>query len=126
MRYFTATGWVAIFSGTDSETGRTRPVEGWDLVDGTGLVVDPQRGGLRRVTEWPDFSHLEQAEKVVSALPGGGWHARWNEEGKAPTVEPVIAWLIHADGKATPITAAADGEINTAEFADSLLPPGSK
>ncbi|SCF72187.1 MULTISPECIES: hypothetical protein [unclassified Streptomyces] len=71
LRYFNQTGWTAIFNGT--ETGRMVRVEGWDQATGTALVVDPKRGALRLVTDYEDFSHLERADQVVAAVPGGGW-----------------------------------------------------
>ncbi|MGW0853065.1 hypothetical protein [Streptomyces sp. NPDC002624] len=73
LRHFNQTGWTAIFNSTDTETGRTVRVEGWDQVAGTALVVDPMRGALRAVTDYEDFSHLERADQVVAAVPGGGW-----------------------------------------------------
>ncbi|WP_219516808.1 hypothetical protein [Nonomuraea ceibae] len=125
MRYFSETGWTAIFSGTETETGRMRPVEAWHSATGVALVVDPQRGALRPVTDWPDFSHLEQGERVVSVIPGGGWRAHWNEgyDG-TPVTEEVLAWLIHADGRATPISVEPDGDVTTAELADRILALG--
>ncbi|MFD0427110.1 hypothetical protein ACFQ60_46815 [Streptomyces zhihengii] len=45
------------------------------------MVVDPKRGALRPVTDYEDFSHLERADQVVAAVPGGGWRAHWKDEG---------------------------------------------
>lgn len=120
MRYFTATGWIAIFTGTDVEIGRTRPVEAWHQTTGEALVVDPQRGVLRPISERSDFSHLERAERVVGVVPGGGWRVHWNAEGET---ESVLAWLITENGSATPITVDAEGLVATAELADLVLPP---
>jgi hypothetical protein len=125
MRYFSETGWTAIFTGTETETGRMRPVEAWDPTTGVALVVDPQRGALRPVTDWLDFSHLERGERVVSVIPGGGWRTHWNEgyDG-TPVTEAVLAWLVHSDGRATPISVEPDGNVSTAELADRTLAPG--
>ncbi|WP_271220353.1 hypothetical protein [Streptosporangium carneum] len=101
-----------------------RDVEAWDPKTGTALVVNPQRGVLRPVTDYSDFSHLEQANRVVSALPGGGWHVHWNDEGGAPLTEPVLDWLITSNGRATPITVDETGLVDTAELADKVIPPG--
>lgn len=54
LRYFNQTGWTAIFNGTETEIGRMVRVEGWDPATGTALVVDPQRGALRQVTDYED------------------------------------------------------------------------
>ncbi|WP_433571252.1 hypothetical protein [Streptomyces sp. CA-251247] len=70
MRYFNQAGWLAIFNGTESLIGRSVAVEEWDETTGTALVVDPQRGALRPVTDYPDFSHLERADQVLAAVPG--------------------------------------------------------
>ncbi len=95
IRNFTATGWVAIFSGTDTLIGRMVEVDGWDAATGTALVVDAERGARRLVTDYSDFSHLERADRVVAALPGAGWRVRalhWGQDDKQP-VEEVLAWL---------------------------------
>lgn len=125
MRYFSEIGWTAIFSGTETEIGRMRPVEAWDSATGVALVVDPQKGALRPVTDWPDFSHLERGERVVGVIPGDGWRTHWNEgyDG-TPVTEAVLAWLIHTDGGATPISVEPDGTVSTAELADRILAPG--
>lgn len=78
-------------------------VEGWDPATGTALVVDPQRGALRQVTDYMDFSPSERADQVVAAIPGGGWRAHWTDEGPGgpPLTEQVLAWLITSQGPAS-------------------------
>ncbi|MER5319510.1 hypothetical protein [Streptosporangium roseum] len=98
-------------------------VEAWEPKTGTALVVDPERGALRPVTDYSDFSHLEKANRVVSALPGGGWRAHWNDEGGAPLTEPILGWLVTSNGRAAPITVDATGWVETAELADKIIPP---
>jgi hypothetical protein len=88
------------------------------------LFVDPQESRRKPVTEWTDFSHLERAEQVVAAVPGGGWRAHWEEEAGALLTEPVLAWLITANGRATPITVEPNGYVDTAELVDRILAPG--
>ncbi len=126
MRYFNGTGWLAIFTGTETMIGRTVNVDGWDETTGVALVVDPRRGTRRPVTDYPDFSHLEHADQVVAAIPGGGWRAYWKDEGpdNGPLTEQVLAWLVTAKGRATPITVDAYGHVDDAEGADRLVPPG--
>ncbi|MGA4996389.1 hypothetical protein [Nonomuraea bangladeshensis] len=126
MLYFNQTGWVAIFTGTETETGRTVDVEAWEQNTGAALVVDPQRGVMRPVSDYPDFSHLERADQVVAALPGGGWRVYWKDEGPGgtPLTEEVLAWLITAKGRAAAITIQPDGHVNDAMSADQFLAPG--
>jgi hypothetical protein len=126
LRYFNQTGWTAIFNGTDTEIGRMVRVEGWDQATGTALVVDPKRGALRAVTDYEDFSHLERADQVVAAVPGGGWRVQWKEEGPGgtPLTEQVLAWLITSQGRATAITVDAQGHVEDADGADAFIPPG--
>ncbi|WP_427761557.1 hypothetical protein [Streptomyces sp. DSM 41931] len=126
LRYFNQTGWTAIFSGTDTEIGRMVRVEGWDQATGTALVVDPKRGALRPVTDYEDFSHLERADQVVAAVPGGGWQVHWKDEGPGgtPLTEQVLAWLITSQGRATAITVDAQGHVEDADGADAFIPPG--
>ncbi|MFI9747602.1 hypothetical protein [Streptomyces sp. NPDC052494] len=126
LRYFNQTGWTAIFNGTDTEIGRMVRVEGWDQATGTALVVDPKRGALRPVTDYVDFSHMERADQVVAAVPGGGWRAHWKDEGPGgtPLTEQVLAWLITSQGRATAITVDAQGHVEDADGADAFIPPG--
>ncbi|MFG2670468.1 hypothetical protein [Streptomyces sp. NPDC048445] len=72
MRYFNGTGWLAIFNGTETMVGRTVDEDAWDAATGVALVVDPKQGTRRPVRGYPDFSHLERADQVVAAVPGGG------------------------------------------------------
>ncbi|MCX4546341.1 hypothetical protein [Streptomyces sp. NBC_01565] len=76
MDYFTETGWMAFFSGTDIETGRQRGVEAWHPTTGEALVVDPQRGALRPVSELtvePDgeIDSYGTADRLLA--PGQEW-----------------------------------------------------
>ncbi|MFD5515723.1 hypothetical protein [Streptomyces sp. NPDC127066] len=75
MHYFNGTGWLAILTGTETMIGRTRDADAWDEATDVAMVVDPQRGERRLVTDYPDFSHLEPADRVVAAVPGGGRRA---------------------------------------------------
>lgn len=72
MHCFNRTGWPAIFTGTDTVIGRIVDVDAWDGPTGVALVVAPQHGTRRPMTDHPDFSHLERAHRVVAAVPGGG------------------------------------------------------
>jgi hypothetical protein len=127
VEHFNQTGWIAVFTGTDTEPRLVRDVERWDE-SGVALVVDPARGTLRRVTHWSSFSHLERVKKVVSVLPGGGWSAHWNGErdGGTSLAEPVLAWLISSDGKATPVTVDGSGLVSPATSADRITAPGEQ
>ncbi|MFF3274305.1 hypothetical protein ACFYWU_25735 [Streptomyces chrestomyceticus] len=40
----------------------------WEPATGAALVVDRERGTLRPVMDYEDFSHLEQADQVVAWL----------------------------------------------------------
>ncbi|WP_244297671.1 hypothetical protein [Streptomyces griseoflavus] len=128
LRYFNQTGWTAIFHGTDTEIGRMVRVEGWDQATGTALVVDSKRGALRPVTDYEDFSHLEKAEHVVAAVPGGGWRVHWADEGPGgtPLTEQVLAWLITSQGRSTAIMVDAHGHVEDADGADAFIPPGEE
>ncbi|MET7498241.1 hypothetical protein [Streptomyces sp900116325] len=99
---------------------------GWDRSTGTGLVVDPKSGALRLVTDYEDFSHLERADQMVAAVPGGGWRAHWKDQGPSgtPLTEQVLAWLITSQGRATAITVDATGHVEDADSADAFIPPG--
>ena len=55
---------------------------------------------------------------VVAALPGTGWRAEYNDDGGDPWSEPVIAFIVHANGLVQAVSVAADGEMGVAQ--DSL------
>ncbi|WP_083936410.1 hypothetical protein [Nocardiopsis ganjiahuensis] len=121
-QYFNPTGWVAIFSGTESVTGRARDVEAWRESDGAALVVDTQKGCLRAVFDYEDFSHLEKANKIAAVLPGGGWGVFWRDEGE---IDPVFVWLVSSNGRRIiPVTMDEAGEVNVANCNDGLVRPG--
>jgi hypothetical protein len=124
VEYFNSTGWIAIFSGTEELVGRTRHVDGWSD-SGEAMVVDPSSGTMRPVSSWPDFSHLEQAYKIVGVVAGGDWRAKWLNEGSdgTPLVEPIIAWAVTSHGNVIPLEASKDGTVESASLADELLPP---
>ncbi|MGW4535975.1 hypothetical protein ACWEOI_33960 [Nocardia sp. NPDC004340] len=123
---YTPTGWMAFFTGTDTRMARQRTVDGWDSVTGTALVVDPETGVRRPVTDYSDFSHLEKASQVVTAFPGGGWHACQRGHGpQDPDSAPelVVAWLVTSAGKLVPITVDDDGWIGADQDMNRFLPP---
>ncbi|MEU0540445.1 hypothetical protein ABZ319_11275 [Nocardia sp. NPDC005978] len=125
-RDFVHTGWVAIFTGTDTQIGRQREVDGWDPATGTALVVDPEMGVRRPVTDYSDFSHLEKASQVVAVLPGGGWHASQRGRGRHDpdsATEPVLAWLVTSIGGLIPVTMDHDGWIGTDHDMNRFSPP---
>ncbi|WLQ39900.1 hypothetical protein OG322_40750 [Streptomyces sp. NBC_01260] len=83
---------------------------------------------MRPVTDYEAFSHLEKADQVVAAVPGGGWRAHWKDEGpgNTPLTEQVLAWLITSQGRATAITMDAHGHVEDADSADAFIPPGEE
>ncbi|MCX4813848.1 hypothetical protein OG601_24940 [Streptomyces sp. NBC_01239] len=61
----------------------------------------------------------------MSAIPGGGWRASWKDEGPDNRLltEQVLAWMVTAKGRATPIAVDAHGHVDDAESADRLISP---
>ncbi|MFH9474171.1 hypothetical protein ACH4L7_09975 [Streptomyces anulatus] len=115
MTDFNSTGWIALFANHQAN------VEGWDPVTRVALVVDPEGGVMRPVTDYPDFSRLIMAHKLVSVIPGRGHRAHWhNFEHGVPLTEEIIGWMVSELGTVVPFT--ADGA--TAEDADVILAPG--
>ncbi|MGW1882887.1 hypothetical protein [Streptomyces sp. NPDC001970] len=129
MRYFNGTGWLAIFTGTETMIGRTVHVDVWDETTGVALVVDSKQGTRRAVTDYPDFSHLERADQVVAAIPGGGWRAYWQgRRARQRSADRAGSRVADHRGRerATPITVDAHGHVDDAESADRLIPPGDE
>ncbi|MFB6959392.1 hypothetical protein ACFCYB_20795 [Streptomyces sp. NPDC056309] len=52
----------------------------------------------------------------------------WKDEGpdNGPLTEQVLAWLVTSKGRATPITVGAYGDVDEAQSADRLIPPGEE
>lgn len=46
---------------------------------------------------------------LIAAVPGGGWLIEVTEAGGRMWVEPVVAWTIDANGRATPLVMDDDG-----------------
>ncbi len=124
LRHYASTGWVAIFNGTDTSTGRFAHVDDWDPVTGAALVVDPELGIRRAVGDYPDFSHLERADRIVAALPGAGWRVRClDQNADDDASEEVIAWLVMSHGALTPVTVDSNGQFGPAEDAEWCYAP---
>lgn len=63
----------------------------------------------RKLNRNPKEKTVQQTENpVVAALPGAGWQAEFHDGGKAH-FDPVVAWLVRADGEAVACIADADG-----------------
>lgn len=117
MTDFSSTGWIALFSD------RQANVEGWDLVTHAALVVDPEQGAMRPVTEYSDFQRLIYAHKVVGAIPAApGYRVLWRDSHGGDEIEAVVGWLVTERAGVVPVT--ADGA--TAEEADLILEPGEE
>lgn len=110
------------------------PVAAWDD-DGAPLVVS--RGRLRPAYELGEVERVVQDfSPVVGAVPGGGWLIDCVDSDGNTWTSPILAWTIHADGSAIPITSDSDGLTSDAteglesyrvyhpETTD-LLPPGT-
>lgn len=85
----------------------SRPVVAWDdegtpfVLGKTGLVPAWKVGTVRRVAR--------DASPAVGAVPGGGWMIDCEGDDGVGWTLPILAWTIHADGSATPLTTDADG-----------------
>ncbi|WP_371665386.1 MULTISPECIES: hypothetical protein [unclassified Streptomyces] len=87
MHYFNRTGWLAIFTGTETVIGRTVDVDAWDEAP-----PGASRPGSGRHTR-------------------RGWRAYWKKEGpnNGPLTEQLLAWPVTAKERATSITVDAHG-----------------
>lgn len=113
-------------------SGKTRyshkPVIAWDD-DGHALVADESRGCLVMASSYSNFDGVsESRDPVVGVIPGGGWRALYNDDGKA-SVDPLIAWLVHPDGSVVPVDTDNDGITSIPTEVSNfvrLLPPGEE
>jgi hypothetical protein len=83
------------------------PVIAWDD-DGFPLVIN--RGMLRRAYDLGSVARIQQDHvPVVGAVPGGGWLIDCTDDEGNSWTTPILAWTVHADGTATPLTSDSDG-----------------
>lgn len=106
-----------------------RAVVAWDD-DGIALVADYKSGTLRTVHSFSGFAGILRAPvKPVSAIPGGGWTAVYKAADGKKYAEPLIAWVLSAEGSIEPVSGSRDGVFTRAlldETFDELVPPGEK
>lgn len=115
-------GWVVYF-----EEGHTKPVAAWGD-NGTALILDEKRGGLRPARDFSNFVRVAEADTLpaVAAIPGGGWQFEYAEDDGSTSRSPVIGWAVDANGWATPIAADLEGGYGEPEDATNfvrLIPP---
>ncbi|WP_374206453.1 DUF2267 domain-containing protein [Streptomyces sp. WAC04114] len=71
--------WSPVRPAADMDRGRGHLERGNGLDPSSSI---PRRRSPARsprpVTDYTDFSHLERADQVVAAMPGGGWRAAWS------------------------------------------------
>jgi len=76
--------------------------EGEPLVVGRrGLVPAWDLGGISRL--------VTEEAPAVGAVPGGGWMIDCKDDEGGSWTLPILAWTIHANGTASPLTTDADG-----------------
>lgn len=105
-------------SYTENGKHRSRKVIAWND-DGHAMVAG--RAGLVPAHTLPGFETLYEKgdERVLTALPGGGWMVDWKNDGDDEwTTTPVLLWAVHADGTASPMDADHYGETGNAMSAD--------
>lgn len=86
---------------------RARRVVAWDD-NGTPLVAG--RHGLVPAHDLGTVKGIREGDApVVGAVPGGGWMIECKDDEGNTWTSPILAWSIHADSSATPITSDSDG-----------------
>jgi hypothetical protein len=104
-----------------------KPIVAWND-DGEALVVSDRH--LVCASSYPFFYCIQEADgRVVAAIPGGGYLARYKQETGPPLDVPILAWLITEDGRAMPITSDSDGYGNEATESsnfESIIEPPDK
>lgn len=101
----------AIFVRTDSMGMKYedfRSVEAWS--DTGEALIASRSGVLVPAREEPGFAlvELDPDDRALAAVPGGGWHFAWAQKDGAEFLDPVIAWVIDANGAARPLCVDVD------------------
>ncbi|WP_369041915.1 hypothetical protein [Streptomyces sp. Midd1] len=101
-----------------NQHARVLPVIAWDD-DGAPLVAGKQK--LRKAYELGVVARIRQDNSaVVAAVPGGGWIIDCTDSDGNSWSTPILAWTVHADGTAVPLTSDSDGvTTNATEGVDS-------
>jgi hypothetical protein len=78
--------------------------------NGSWCIIGGEKHELVPASSFENFIGYREAKPpIVAAIPGGGWLAEYlMEEGKKE-VEPVLAWLIDADGDVQPVVCDSTG-----------------
>ncbi|MER7048341.1 hypothetical protein [Streptomyces jumonjinensis] len=85
------------------------PVVAWDD-EGYPLVVSQQ--GLCRASDLPHFSMLSKVSRPIGALPADGWRVEHTNEDGTIWSEPLVGWLINADGTLSPLESDDQGRVH--------------
>jgi hypothetical protein len=106
----------------------SKPVIAWDE-EGRPLVLHSTSHRLVPAASYSNFHGVSEAQHpVVAAIPGGGWKAVYEDEGELVT-DPILVWLVRADGSVSPVdgdrTGDTDNPINVSNF-KQLLAPGEE
>jgi hypothetical protein len=112
-------------TGKDGKAHYThKPVIAWDD-EGRALVCDDKTGRLVPVDHYTNFANVEEDGEIryVAAIPGGGWRLAWKNDDGPELIEPVLAWVIGAEGEARALT--VDKEC-WAEMVDPLSDSGPR
>ncbi|HEX6513956.1 MAG TPA: hypothetical protein VF049_00130 [Nocardioidaceae bacterium] len=102
-------------NGDKRDLAESRPVIAWDS-DGQALVVN-DRGSLIPATVPQGFQYVEEADdrRVVGVIPGGGWQMVWQLGTPDQYVEPVLCWVVCANGDVKPVGVDEDGYSETVD-----------
>ncbi|WP_345660231.1 hypothetical protein [Streptomyces venetus] len=86
----------------------TMPVHAWDD-QGRALVL--VRNRLMRADEMTGFKAVREANPIVGVAPGGGWKITWFDKDEGwEFSQPLVAWVIRADGSAEPVDTDSAGD----------------
>lgn len=71
---------------------------------------------------------MSDMPKVVAAVPGQGWVARYRMDDGTLMSCPVVAWLVYADGTVSAVDGSSDnfqdGAVHQNNNFVDLVPPG--
>jgi hypothetical protein len=105
--WFTSRRLVAVFRDPDPAAARKRwirrAVLGFDSKTGVPMVLGDGDRRARRADYYHNFEFLEFDEApVVAALPGQGWRVEFTDDNGESRSQPIVGWLVRADGSVTP------------------------
>lgn len=104
--------------GTKNVWWNSTPVVAWS---DKGFPLVAGKRGLVLAELLGEYELYESSGPVVATIPGGGWRAEYKNEDNSVDSNPVIAWVVYADGSCHPFDSTGDGYAESVNEVSNLV-----